>query len=84
VEPDQTVQFSCVRNVSRSLSYDFQDRISSWSDEVQTGDGICPADAIGSLAAGFTYVDGTDLMASQVVSDATGNPLSELALANWA
>ncbi len=66
---------SCVRNVSRSVTYDFLDRLSGWSDAVQTGAGICPADSIGSQAAAFTYVNGTDQIASQLASTPGSQPV---------
>ncbi len=65
---------SCVRNVSRSVTYDFLDRLSGWSDAVQTGAGVCPADSIGSQAAAFTYVNGTDQIASQLASTPGSQP----------
>jgi RHS repeat-associated protein len=73
VVADQSEDASgCVRNVTRELKYDFQDRLAGWSDVSAGGVGVCPVDAIGSQVGAFTYVSGTDRMASQRVPDLAG------------
>jgi len=59
---------SCVRNVSRIHTYDFQDRLQSWNDVVQTGSGICPADSLSNTSGTLTYSAGTDQVAGQGVN----------------
>ncbi|WP_242395422.1 RHS repeat domain-containing protein [Anaeromyxobacter oryzisoli] len=64
----------CLHGVNRNFSYDLLDRLVAWNDSVTDGTNRCPAETIGELAAGFTYLDGTDLLSAQWTPDAAGLP----------
>lgn len=56
---------ACVHDSLRTFKYDLQDRMTAWSDSFRTGAGVCPAEGLGGLAVEFTYITGTDQLASQ-------------------
>ncbi len=64
----------CVQNVTRTLQYDVRDRLYSWADAVASDPGTCPPTSIGPSAAGFTYVAGSDQLASQQTPGPNGVP----------
>jgi RHS repeat-associated protein len=54
----------CARRVVRRLGYDHQDRLTSWADVADGSAGSCAPDSLPGGAATFTYVGGTDAIAS--------------------
>jgi len=63
---DQTTDaLGCERNTTLAVSYDFLDRLQSWSQSTQAGTGTCAAESLNGLANGTSYVSGTDQIARQ-------------------
>jgi RHS repeat-associated protein len=72
VVSDRSQDLDCTRSVDRTLRYDFLGRLSGWSDAVQGGVGVCPAEGLGPLSAAYPYVAGTDQIAGQQSPDLAG------------
>jgi RHS repeat-associated protein len=63
----------CIHDATRSLTYDLNDRVTTFSDSVQSGVGICGTDASAGSRGVFTYVPGTDQISSQLTPDLSGH-----------